>query len=189
MEHKETSGVKLSVVAESDLSDSDRKIIERFNKECFSDVDKQEADENFIAKSFARIFAYDGERVIGTLRIFKRHTDFEGKDINLGGMGGVCVTESERGKGIATKMLQNGLEILKTEGCDIACLNVDLTKTAYKVYEKLGFRMMERQISFENSKGETTYDTGTMFIPINSKDIYNQIMNSQTTFHYGVGYW
>jgi hypothetical protein len=86
-------------------------------------------------------------------------------------------------------MLQKGLEVLIMEGCDIACPNIDLKKTAYKVYERLGFKLMDRKISFENINGEFKYDTGTMFFPVNSKDIYDLVMNSKSTFHYGVGYW
>jgi ribosomal protein S18 acetylase RimI-like enzyme len=59
------------------------------------------------------------------------------------------------GQGIATQMLQEALATLKQEECDIACLNVDMTKQAYRVYEKLGFRLMKRPISFENSRGRT----------------------------------
>jgi len=66
---------------------------------------------------------------------------FSGRDIILGGLGGVCVTANYRGKGIATKMLKLGLDELRNRDCDIACLNVDLKKQAYGVYEKMGFKL------------------------------------------------
>ncbi|EKD65402.1 MAG: hypothetical protein ACD_50C00097G0003 [uncultured bacterium] len=104
-------------------------------------------------------------------------------------MGGVCVAENMRRHSIATQMLKKGLEILKKEKCDIACLNVDLKKDVRKLYEKAGFTLMDRKISYENSKGVIKFDNGTMFAPILSKQTYDYIMNSTETFHYGKGYW
>lgn len=181
--------LKTIIVSEKDLSLKQLEEIKLLNKECFANISQEEVDEDFIAESFARVIAYNKNNAVGTLHLYKRDNNFEGKEVVLGGIGGVCVTESERGKGIATKMCEEGLKRLKTEGCDVACLNVDLAKEAYKVYEKLGFTFMEREFSFTNSKGEIKYDTGTMFVPVNSNDIYNLIMNSKETFHYGIGYW
>ncbi|OIN93748.1 hypothetical protein AUJ38_03050 [bacterium CG1_02_42_9] len=86
-------------------------------------------------------------------------------------------------------MLKEGLKLLKKEKCDIACFNVDLKKEAYLLYEKVGFKTMMRKISFENIKGEIKYDAGTMFIPLCSQAVYDYVMQSKNTFHYGKGYW
>ena len=86
-------------------------------------------------------------------------------------------------------MLKKALAILKDERCDIACLNANPEKQAYKLYEKLGFRFMQRPISFESGKGKLKHDTGTMLVPICSRSIYDFVMNSTETFHYGKGYW
>lgn len=163
--------------------------IDQLNKECFSDVDPQEVTENFIAEPFGYTFATDINQIIGRLALFKRPIKFANQDIVLGGMGGVCVSTAYRHQGVATEILKHGLSVLHDEGCDIACLNVDLEKKIYGVYEKLGFRMIEREISFENVHGTTIYEPGTMFIPICSPKIYDLIMHSTETFHYGKGYW
>jgi predicted acetyltransferase len=181
--------IKTQLVHEGNITASEKVAIQKLQKECFDDVPKESIEEDFIAESFAKIFAYNGSDIVGMLSLKKRNITFAGKSIVLGGIGGVCVAGNMRGKGIATQMLKNGLEVLKKEKCDIACLNVDLKKEAYKLYEKAGFTMMERPISFENSKGEIKHDTGTMFIPLCSKAIYDFIMNSKETFHYGKGYW
>ena len=68
-------------------------------------------------------------------------------------------------------------------------MTVDLEEPMYGFYEKLGFKMMEREISFTDIHGKRIYENGSMFIPINSMDIYNHIMNSRKIFHYGNGYW
>lgn len=166
-----------------------QKAIDKLNEECFGDVDPQEVEENFIANPFGYIFATDKSEIIGRLALFKRQIQFANQDIILGGMGGVCVSTAYRHQGVATTMLQHGLTILLNENCDIACLNVDLEKKIYGVYEKLGFRMMEREISFENIHGTVIREHGTMFIPVCSPALYNLVMQSKETFHYGKGYW
>lgn len=181
--------IKVIFVPEAELTTSQKESILKLQKECFSDVDRQSIEEDFIAESFARIFALSGGEIVGILSLFKRNIIFSGKKIILGGLGGACVTEKFRRKGVATKMLKKGLETLRQEKRDIACLNVDLEKRAYKLYEKVGFKLMKRKISFENSKGKIKFDTETMFIPVCSNEIYDYVMKSKITFHYGRGYW
>ena len=181
--------IKIILVPEAKLTPSQKESILKLQKECFSDVDRQSIEEDFIAESFARIFALKNQEIVGILRLFKRDIIFSGKKILLGGLAGTCVTESSRRRGVATKILKKGLEILKQEKCDIACLNADLEKRAYELYEEVGFKLMKRKISFENSKGKIKFDTGTMFIPVCSKQIYDYIIKSKKTFHYGKGYW
>jgi ribosomal protein S18 acetylase RimI-like enzyme len=181
--------IKIIFVPEAELNTSQKELILKLQKECFSDVDRQSIEEDFIAKSFARIFALKGGEIVGMLSLFKRNIIFSGKKIILGGLGGACVAEEFRRRGVATRMLKKGLEILRQERCDIVCLNADLEKQAYKLYEKVGFKLMKRRISFENSKGKIKFDTGTMFTPVCSKQIYDFVMKSKKTFHYGRGYW
>jgi len=181
--------IKLQFVLEKNITQLQKKATKNLQKECFSDVPKDSIEKDFISKEFARIFAYEDNKIIGMLGLFKRDIVFDGKKITIGGMGGVCVVAKARKKGIATQMLKKGLKILQKERCAVACLNVDLKKKAYKLYEKAGFKFIKRKISFENIKGEIKYDTGTMFIPVCSKSIYYFIMKSKKTFHYGIGYW
>lgn len=176
-------------VSEENLNEDQKRRIEELGIECFSDVNSEEVSEDFIAESFGRLFAIEGGEIIGMLGLFKRVVKFEDEEIILGGMGGVCVTENMRGQGIATKLLQKGLEILKEQGCEIACLNVNREKQAYKLYEKLGFEFLNRDISYEDVNGKIKYDGNSMFIPLNSKEKYQKVMNSRAVFHQGRGYW
>ena len=159
------------------------------NQECFGDVPAQEITDNFIAEPFAYLFAMIGKQVISRVALFKREVIFAGQKIMVGGIGGVCVTTKHRHHGVASSMLKRALLVLKEEQCDVACLNVDLEKKIYPVYEKLGFALMPRDISFENVRGEIIREPGTMFIPLVSQAKFDLIMNSSTTFHYGRGYW
>jgi predicted acetyltransferase len=181
--------IKLQFVLEKNLNNSQKIGMKKLQQECFSDVPRQALEEDFIAKDYGRLFAIDKNEIIGMLNVFVRNIAFNNKKIKIGGLGGVCITTPWRRKGIGLTLVKEGLEILKKEKCDIACLNVDLKKKAYKLYEKAGFKFMKRKISFENIKGKIKLDTGTMFIPVCSKPIYNFIMKSKKTFHYGKGYW
>lgn len=100
------------------------------------------------------------------------------------------MTMSARGKGIATAMVKKGLEILKSEMCDVACRSADVKNhPGGGLYSQLGFTVMKRKISFGDVDGGIRYDSGEMFAPLCSKEIYDLIMNSRGTFHIGRGYW
>ncbi|MCK4477205.1 GNAT family N-acetyltransferase [Candidatus Bathyarchaeota archaeon] len=183
--------IKVILVPEIKLSNQQKQGIEELERLCFSDVDPKEGEECFCAESFARILAYNNNELVGHLILHKRDMKFDGRKVVLGGVVGACVTEHMRGRGIATKMMKKGLEVLRKQKCDVACLNADPVKrkTAYRLYQRLGFKLMKRKISFEDIHGNIRYDTGTMFILLRSKEIFNHIMNSNKTFHYGKGYW
>lgn len=163
--------------------------VKKLQQHCFSDVDPKDIEECFYAVGFAVLIALIDNKVVGQAELFKRNIEFDGKNIVVGGIGGVCVQKNLRKKGIASKLILRGLEILKDKKCNVACLNTDLSKTVYKLYGKIGFKLMKRKISFEDVNGKIRYDTGTMFILIRSKKIYDFVMKSKKPFHYGRGYW
>lgn len=183
--------IRIRLVFEDFLTDEQKAGIEGLERQCFSDVDPEEGEECFYAESFARILAYSNGELVGHLVLHKRNIEFDGKRVILGGTAGVCVAEHMRERGIATKMMKKGLEVLKEQECDVACLNADplKRKTAFELYKKLGFKLMDRKISFEDIHGNMRYDIGTVFIPICSKEIFNHVMSNDKTFHYGRGYW
>ncbi len=87
-------------------------------------------------------------------------------------------------------MVKKGLDVLREEKCDLACLNADVRNHPDGgLYSQLGFKVMSRRISFEDVYGGKRYDSGEMFVPLCSKEIYDLIMNSEKTFHVGRGYW
>jgi predicted GNAT family N-acyltransferase len=173
----------------TDISPDQQAGLEVLNQECFGDVSAKEIAENFIAKPFGYLFAMIGKEMISRVALFKREVVFANQTMLVGGIGGVCVTTLHRHHGVASSMLKRAILILKYEHCDVACLNVDLEKNVYRLYEKLGFKLMSRDISFENVHGQIIREPGTMFIPLASPEKYNLIMNSTETFHYGRGYW
>ena len=177
------------LTSESELTDTQQNDIKSLAAECFPDVSLTQDEEHFYAESFARILVYDNELLVGHLKLFNRNVFYNDEQVTLGGMGAVCVKSNYRGRHIATNMLKKGIEVLKEKNCDVVCLNVDTSKQTYKLYESVGFIMLHKNISFEDSHGETKFDDGTMFLPLHSLSIYELIMKGEHTFHYGKGYW
>lgn len=191
-QNKETeidTKLKLEIIPISQLTPQQIKQVKALQSQSFADIEPEAIEEDFIAEGYARVIAILDDQIVGTLQLFHRFVRFKDKLINLGGLGGICVQSEKRRQGIATKMITAGLDDLYARVCDVACLNADINKGIYQLYEKVGFALMERPISFEDANGKVKEDTGTMFIPLNSKEIFKDIMNSSETFHYGRGYW
>jgi ribosomal protein S18 acetylase RimI-like enzyme len=183
--------IELVLVPEDELSDQQKQGVLELERQCFGDVDPKEVEECFYAEVHARILAYFSEKLVGYLLLHRRKIEFDGREIIMGGTVGACVAVGIRGRGIGKMLMKKGLAVLKRQSCDVACLNADPEnrKAAFELYKKLGFKLMERRISFEDIHDNVRYDTGTMFTPLNSRELFNHIMNSKSTFHYGKGYW
>lgn len=179
----------IGLVKAGELTVDQQAGLDALNAECFGDVPTVEISDNFIAEPFGYLFAMIGKEMISRVALFKREVVFDGQKISVGGIGGVCVRTNYRHHGIASSMVKRAVLTLTQQGCDVACLNVDLEKNVYHLYEKLGFALMSRNISFENIRGEIISEPGTMFIALNSPEKYQLVMNSSATFHYGRGYW
>ena len=160
-------------------------------KFCFSHVNLIDINECFYSEIFARVCTFFEKELVGHLILHKREIMFDEKRIIIGGAVGACVKDNMRRKGIAEKMMQIGLEKLKKESCDIACLTVDPEdgQDAIKLYKKLGYAIMNREISYEDIYGKLRYDSDTMFISLCSDSLFKHIMENSHTFHYGKGYW
>ena len=179
----------IQFVKSSDITPSQANQLASLNAECFGDVPTIERTDNFIAEPFGYLLATIGETLVSRTALFKRDLVFTSTKIVVGGIGGVCVARDYRHHGIASSMVKRAITVLQKESCDVACLSVDITKKVFKLYEKLGFKLMEREFSFENVRGDIVRESGTMFIALDSPEKYDLIMNSKETFHYGRGCW
>jgi predicted N-acetyltransferase YhbS len=165
--------MELVYVEAHQLSPNQKLRIKELQRECFRSVSADEIRECFIAESFGWVFAYTHASIVGQLELYLRQVFFAGRRISLGGLGGTCVTASNRNKGIGSELVKRGLEILKEKGADIACLSADVKNYPYGIYHKLGFELMEREISFEDVYGRTRHDFGELFIPVCSMEVYD----------------
>lgn len=174
-----------------ELTVGQKQRIGELQKECFSHVSREDIQECFISEGFGWIFARENGLIVGQLELHSRTVLFEGKQVSLGGLGGTCVTQAARNRGIARALVEKGLEILRQEEkSDVACLSADIEHHPDGgLYHQMGFRLMKRKISFEDVYGKTRYDIGELFIPLCSRETYDFIMKSDRTFHLGRGYW
>lgn len=169
------------------LKPGEKSRLKELQKECFSSVSREEVEQNFIAEPFGMIFASEGGVIVGQSEVLMRGVLFENKEVLLGGIGGVCVTSSARNKGIATQLVRMGIEVLRDRRCDVVCLAAN--PAGRPLYQRLGFKAMDRRISFEDVNGRIKYDDCEMFLPLCSNEIFELIMKSNKTFHMGRGYW
>ena len=130
---------------------------------------------------FKYIFAFEGNMLVGQLILLKRHIHFQGKEILLGGIGGVCTHPDFQRQGIATKLLQTAMNELKKANCDIAYLCTDITKLG-KLYGQVGFVPLNHNYKFTGKSGKEYIKSDAMIAPINSAEIFEEVLNSKELF-------
>jgi|GEM_PF-3186459 len=106
---------------------------------CFGQgqVSVEELYDDFVAQESACAFAYLGDEIVGCIAAYRRDVRYKGREIVLGGYGGVCTREDMRGRGIGLALCRAAHRLLEQEGCDIAFLSAD--RELLKLYAKLGF--------------------------------------------------
>lgn len=180
----------LVAIKENDLTNPQKKEVSDLQKRCFPDVSDEEATEDFFVVPITRILLYNAKQeLVGCSGVYKTEVDYEGKRINLGGFGGVCVEENLRGRGLGKMIYEAAKKVLLDEKCDVVALSIDVNKTTDKFYEKMGFYPLKRNFSWTNSKGELKEDAGLMVAPMNSGEIFEHVLNGKTPFYVGNGYW
>jgi predicted acetyltransferase len=144
--------------------------------------------EKFFSHPKAWILAFERDQLIGRIFLHKRIIKFHEKDIIFGGIGGVCTRRDRRNRAIATKMLVRGMEILKEWDCDIAYLCADIEKTG-ALYARVGFVPLNRPYSFYGRSGRLHEQKNGMIAPVNSPEIFKEVLHSEEKLHLGKGNW
>jgi len=132
--------------------------------------------------------AIQGGKLIGVVLALKRNITYHGKDVLLGGIGGVAMLEEFRRQGIASKLIASAMKQLKEEGCDIAYLCTDTNHLA-PLYTPHGFVKMEKQYTLLGKSGKRYYEWDGMIAPVNSQELFEEILHSPEPLDIGVGNW
>lgn len=148
-------------------------------------VDKYCSNRN-IAKW---ILVFDGEVVVGMAAVFFREIQFLGIFIKLGGVGKVRVSEDHRNLGIASKMMKEAMKQLHNVGASVALLCTNTESFLVDFYRKYGFELLCRPYKFVGKSGKEYVDEEGMIAPVDSKEIYNLIMQSGELLDIGLGNW
>lgn len=126
----------------------------------------------------------------GVTGVLRREINYEGKQITLGGIGGLCTRFDRRQMGVATKLLFKAMEELKKAGCDMAYLCTSIEKPwMVKFYGKVGFILLGRPHTYLGKSGKRYTDHDAMIAPVNSKEIFKFVLLQQSNFDIEVGNW
>ncbi|HAI22197.1 TPA: hypothetical protein DCP77_02160 [Candidatus Collierbacteria bacterium] len=163
--------------------------ISKLQKQCFVDVDGEEANEDFYHKPAIQVLAYTDDSLVGWAGVHIAEQNYKGRQIKLGGYG-ICTRPDFRHMGIATKVAGEAMKYLKEKGCDIGFLSVNPNdEKSIKLHQKYGFVMLPQHFSWKNNKDRIKEDTGGMVASIESNELFNYVLNGQETLYVGNGYW
>lgn len=144
--------------------------------------------EKFFSRPKARILAFEGDQIIGRIMLHERTIKFRDKDIAMGGIGGVCTHRNKRNQGIATQMLERAMKILKEWDCDIAYLCAEIDKTG-SLYGRVGFVPLNKPYTFYGRSGSLYEHKNGMIAPLNSREIFDDVLHTKEKLHLGKGNW
>lgn len=170
------------------------KTVKRFESENFytqeerTPILQEKEQEKFFSQPKAWILVFEASEIIGRIMLHKRSITFSEKDIILGGIGGVCTRHDKRKQGIATMMLERAMKILKKWDCDIAYLCAEIEKTG-ALYEQVGFFPLNRPYTFFGRSSKLHEQNNGMIAPINSHEIFEDVLHSKEKLHLGNGNW
>ena len=85
-------------------------------------------------------------------------------------------------------MLRKSVESLKEWGCDIAYLCTNIEKTG-PLYSCVGFVALNKPYTYYGQSGKLYEESYGMIAPINSNDLFEEILNSKQKLHLGTGNW
>lgn len=146
-------------------------------------IDRYHSEKN----KTSYILALHKKEIIGRVVVLKRIITLNNKQIVLGGIGGVRTHIKWRRKGIARALSKKALEILKDEKCDVAFLCT--RKEIFSLYEKLGFKPLDRQFTYTGRSGKVYFDWDGMLAPITSQSVFEEIMQDDKPFDLCGGNW
>ena len=147
-----------------------------------------ENKEKYFSQPKAWLLVFEGDQITGRTLLHRRKIEFDGKEVILGGVGGVCTHKEKRRRGIATMMLKEAMEILKKWGCGVAYLCTNPEKTG-SLYSQVGFVPLKKPYTYYGRSGKLYKDDYGMIAPVNSTELFEKILHSQQKLHLGTGNW
>ncbi len=183
---------EIEVIAERDVSDERKEFLNAFRLFCFDKADDSLRRANhYFSQSCIRIVAKGSEgNLIGYLRLIKRHAEYLGEKILIGGIGDVAVHPLYRRQGVATQLLKKGMEILEREKCDVSLLFTDLEEKG-GLYERVGFIPWRKPYRYHDKDGNvcTVDKDETMLAPLCSHEVFERLLHKDDILEVGKGNW
>lgn len=147
-----------------------------------------EEEGKFYSQPKAWLLVFEKDHIIGTTALHQRKIQFDNKDIVLGGIGRVCTRKDRRRQGIANQMLKEAVKTLRKWDCDIAflCANV---KESGDLYTHGGFVPLNKPYTYYGRSGKLYEKSNGMLAPVNSYEIFEEVLHSAQKLHLGSGNW
>ena len=145
-------------------------------------------EESFCCYPKAWLLVFEGDQIIGTILLHKRKVMFSKREVILGGVGAVCTRTDKRNQGIAISMLKEAMKILKKWECDIAYLCANIEETEY-LYGQVGFVPLNKPYTYYGRSGKLHQENNGMVAPLNSSNIFEEVLSSKDKLHLGQGNW
>jgi len=135
------------------------------------------------------IIAFERKNIVGMAVIYKRKLNLNGKKILLGGIGRLRVAMNKRKQGIGNIIMNFAMMQLSKINCDVVLLCTDTQSFLVTWYEKFGFALMSKTITYLGESGKRYSDNRGMLAPIKSEEIFSQIQNNKEILNIGNGNW
>lgn len=145
---------------------------------------QEEIKEWFWKQPDLQVLAYADGELAGKASIAWKRVNFNGTEILIAGLGGLTVDKQHRHQGIAKMLITERLLIAKEKGADIAFLNTDINKLG-GLFSPFGFVALPVNYSFTGKSGAVIEDDSGMIVPVNSPEVFAQIMQLKAPFYIG----
>lgn len=197
MERAEVSGTRFEIQTFDALPRPLREQVDALLTACFTssqqtDERRRESEDRFCSDGdiIKYVLALHEHTVVGVVIVLKRQIAFRGREVQLGGLGGVCTAPDQRRKGIASSLVAQAMGELRAAGCDIAylCTDIEGQGTA-KLYGRAGFVPLGRPHIYQGRSGKQYVDNDAMIAPITSPELFQQVLNAAEPFAIGNGNW
>jgi ribosomal protein S18 acetylase RimI-like enzyme len=163
---------------------------ERLFHEIFWKDAKEDVREKYCSTPFAYLLATEKGSLIGVAKMFRRKISYGKAKITLGGLGEVCTREDKRRMGVATALVNRGMEELKSHGCDVAYLCTDIRNPVkFGLYKKAGFVALGKPYTYIIKSGKRHTETNGMIAPLRSGAKFRLMMEGKETLDIGSGNW
>lgn len=182
LENKKMIEIKVIEIIDEKIKD-DLESFKKDNEDCISDFSPSNFDDKYFDKPYAYVLAYDGEKVVGRVKLFTRAIDYKGVKITLGGVGGVRVRPEYRRHGIAGEMMEEAMDRIQKEGADAVFLSA--AERMMSFYNRFGFKKLKSDYKLTGKSGKEYLETGGMVAIISGFE--NDILETEESFYIGEG--
>lgn len=170
------------------ISIKEKIVFEKFDKDNYGDYVDENPEEtklNYFDMPKLGVVGYRNNKIVGLFFVYNREIFFEGKKINMAGIGKVVTRVDCRRQGIMSQILQKFFsQYIAKYKFDLAMLCTDIKKLG-KLYGRIGFAPLNRSYFYLDKNGVEKEELGGMIMGLQNKNVVAKILNSKTKLFVG----